>query len=209
MRVSLMEQCEKLVSFLFLIGWIGRLERAANGGADRCRWRRGERMLDIGSLRRLEAGELEMWYPASHKDSQTHTDMSRNFNISGSDLYDLFGKYGPIRQIRLGNDANLKTKGTAYVVYESPDDASQAQTHLNGFHLMERYIVGESRVSLRFLGLLHVLLGISCSPGTSCPCLAFTPDDAAAFPSASCIVTDTISAIPPSVETTSVSTGQG
>jgi len=64
-----------------------------------------------------------------------------NFNITGSDLYDLFGKYGAIRQIRLGNDQNLKTKGTAYVVYESPDDASQAQTHLNGFHLMERYIV--------------------------------------------------------------------
>ncbi|ORY34572.1 hypothetical protein BCR39DRAFT_556090 [Naematelia encephala] len=64
-----------------------------------------------------------------------------NFNITGSDLYDLFGRYGPIRQIRLGNDANLKTKGTAYVVYESPDDATEAITHLNGFHLMERYIV--------------------------------------------------------------------
>lgn len=67
-----------------------------------------------------------------------------NFNITGSDLYDLFGKYGAIRQIRLGTDAsNLKTKGTAYVVYESPDDAKDAITHLNGFHLMERYIVGE------------------------------------------------------------------
>ena len=57
-------------------------------------------------------------------------------------MYDLFGKYGPIRQIRLGTDTNLKTKGTAYVVYESPDDAADAMTHLNGFHLMERYIVG-------------------------------------------------------------------
>jgi pre-mRNA branch site protein p14 len=66
----------------------------------------------------------------------------RNFNITGPDLYDLFGKYGPIRQIRLGTDTNLKTKGTAYVVYESPDDAAEAMTHLNGFHLMERYIVG-------------------------------------------------------------------
>jgi pre-mRNA branch site protein p14 len=73
-------------------------------------------------------------------------DTFSNFNITGSDLYDLFGKYGPIRQIRLGTDQNLKTKGTAYVVYESPDDAKEAMTHLNGFHLMERYIVGESDV---------------------------------------------------------------
>lgn len=68
-----------------------------------------------------------------------------NFNITGNDLYDLFGKYGPIRQIRIGSDgANLKTKGTAYIVYESPDDAKEAMGKLNGFHLMERYIVGES-----------------------------------------------------------------
>jgi len=64
-----------------------------------------------------------------------------NYNITGSDLYDLFGKYGAIRQVRLGTDAQLKTKGTAYIVYESPDDAKEAMNHLNGFHLMERYIV--------------------------------------------------------------------
>lgn len=66
----------------------------------------------------------------------------RNFNISGSDLYDLFGKYGPIRQVRLGTSTELKTKGTAYVVFESPDDAKEAINALNGFHLKERYIVG-------------------------------------------------------------------
>jgi pre-mRNA branch site protein p14 len=32
---------------------------------------------------------------------------------------------------------------TSYQVYESPDDAKEAMNHLNGFHLMERYIVGE------------------------------------------------------------------
>ncbi|KAL7419746.1 hypothetical protein Q5752_005662 [Cryptotrichosporon argae] len=64
-----------------------------------------------------------------------------NFNCQGADLYDLFGKYGPIRQIRLGTNTELKTKGTAYVVYDSPDDAKDAITALNGFHLMERYIV--------------------------------------------------------------------
>jgi RNA recognition motif-containing protein len=70
-------------------------------------------------------------------------DASSNFNLTGPDLYEVFGKYGPIRQIRLGNNSDLKTKGTAYIVFESPDDAREAQTHLNGFHLMERYIVGE------------------------------------------------------------------
>lgn len=29
------------------------------------------------------------------------------------------------------------------MVFESPDDAREAMTHLNGFHLMERYIVGK------------------------------------------------------------------
>lgn len=37
-------------------------------------------------------------------------------------MYDLFGKYGAIRQIRLGNEA--KTRGTAYVIYEDIADAS-------------------------------------------------------------------------------------
>ena len=77
-----------------------------------------------------------------------------NFNITGADLYDLFGKYGPIRQVRLGTDTNLKTKGSAYVVFESPDDAKEAQTHLNGFHLMERYIVGMSSSSIFLFDIL-------------------------------------------------------
>ncbi len=43
----------------------------------------------------------------------------------------------------MGTSSELKTKGTAYVVFESPDDAKEAINQLNGFHLMERYIVGE------------------------------------------------------------------
>lgn len=38
------------------------------------------------------------------------------YSITGDDLYDLFLRYGNIRQIRIGNGA--KQKGTAYVVYE-------------------------------------------------------------------------------------------
>jgi pre-mRNA branch site protein p14 len=36
------------------------------------------------------------------------------YKISSEDMYDLFGKYGAIRQIRLGNQND--TKGTAFVV---------------------------------------------------------------------------------------------
>ncbi|KAL5530114.1 hypothetical protein ACEPAF_6371 [Sanghuangporus sanghuang] len=62
-----------------------------------------------------------------------------NYSITGEDLYELFGRYGSIRQIRLGNDP--KTKGTAFVVYDDVTDAKNALEHLNGFHLQERYIV--------------------------------------------------------------------
>lgn len=43
-----------------------------------------------------------------------------NYTITGEDLYDLFGRYGSIRQIRLGNEA--KTKGTAFVVFDDVMD---------------------------------------------------------------------------------------
>ncbi|KAI3612240.1 pre-mrna branch site protein p14 [Moniliophthora roreri] len=62
-----------------------------------------------------------------------------NYQITGEDLYDLFGRYGSIRQIRIGNEA--KTKGTAFVVFDDVMDAKNALDHLNGFHLQERYIV--------------------------------------------------------------------
>uniref|UniRef100_A0A6N2LDD3 RRM domain-containing protein n=1 Tax=Salix viminalis TaxID=40686 RepID=A0A6N2LDD3_SALVM len=36
-------------------------------------------------------------------------------------MYDIFGKYGAIRQIRIGS--NKDTRGTAYVIYEDIYDA--------------------------------------------------------------------------------------
>jgi pre-mRNA branch site protein p14 len=72
-------------------------------------------------------------------------------------LYDLFGRYGSIRQIRIGNEQ--KSRGTAFVVFDDvmdvgvlylhvklwlnafPTQAKNALDHLNGFHLQERYIV--------------------------------------------------------------------
>jgi pre-mRNA branch site protein p14 len=43
-----------------------------------------------------------------------------NYQITGEDLYDLFGRYGSIRQIRIGNES--KTKGTAFVVFDDVMD---------------------------------------------------------------------------------------
>ena len=61
------------------------------------------------------------------------------FKISAKDLYDIFGKYGPIRQIRRGN--TIETRGTAFVVYEDIFDAKSAVDSLNGFHVAGRYLV--------------------------------------------------------------------
>ncbi|GAA6004609.1 hypothetical protein JCM10207_000954 [Rhodosporidiobolus poonsookiae] len=62
-----------------------------------------------------------------------------NYKVTGDDVYDLFGRYGSIRQVRLGREG--KSKGTAFVVYEDVMDAKSAYDHLNGFHLQDRYLV--------------------------------------------------------------------
>ncbi|CAG8736830.1 9218_t:CDS:2 [Cetraspora pellucida] len=83
------------------------------------------------------------------------------FNITSEEMYDIFGKYGAIRQIRLGEK---DTRGTAFVVYEGNVlqefhlqyihtnyslssllldifDAKAACDHLNGFNVMGRYLI--------------------------------------------------------------------
>ncbi|EKG09823.1 hypothetical protein MPH_13030 [Macrophomina phaseolina MS6] len=62
-----------------------------------------------------------------------------SYNVSPEELFDLFGKFGPVRQIRQGI-ANA-TKGTAFVVYEDVMDAKQACDKLNGFNFQNRYLV--------------------------------------------------------------------
>jgi len=61
------------------------------------------------------------------------------YSISSQDMYDIFGKYGAIRQIRIGDKKN--TKGTAFVVYEDIYDAKSAVDHLTGFNVAGRYLV--------------------------------------------------------------------
>jgi pre-mRNA branch site protein p14 len=62
-----------------------------------------------------------------------------SYNVTPEDLFDLFGKFGPIRQVRQGIANN--TKGTAFVVYEDVMDAKQACDKLNGFNFQSRYLV--------------------------------------------------------------------
>lgn len=61
------------------------------------------------------------------------------FNISSEEMYDIFGKYGPVRQIRIGT--SKETRGTAYVVYDDIYDAKTACDHLSGFNVANRYLI--------------------------------------------------------------------
>lgn len=61
------------------------------------------------------------------------------FNITSEEMYDIFGKYGAIRQIRIG--VNKDTRGTAFVVYEDIYDAKNAVDHLSGFNVANRYLI--------------------------------------------------------------------
>ncbi|KXJ16204.1 splicing factor 3B subunit 6 [Exaiptasia diaphana] len=61
------------------------------------------------------------------------------YKITAEELYDIFGKYGAIRQIRVGNAPD--TRGTAFVVYEDIFDAKNACDHLSGFNVCNRYLV--------------------------------------------------------------------
>ncbi|CAL58086.1 Nucleotide-binding, alpha-beta plait [Ostreococcus tauri] len=61
------------------------------------------------------------------------------FNVTSEDMHEIFGKFGALRQIRLGSQKN--TKGTAYVVYEDIWDAKTACEHLSGFNVANRYLI--------------------------------------------------------------------
>lgn len=54
-------------------------------------------------------------------------------------MYDVFGRFGPIKQIRKGKTA--EKKGTAFIVYEDIYDAKEAVENLNGFNVGGRYLV--------------------------------------------------------------------
>ena len=61
------------------------------------------------------------------------------YKITPDELYDVFGRFGAIRQIRKGTKADKK--GTAFIVYEDIYDAKEAVENLNGFNVGGRYLV--------------------------------------------------------------------
>ncbi|MES1921633.1 hypothetical protein MHBO_003160 [Bonamia ostreae] len=61
------------------------------------------------------------------------------FKVTGQELYSIFGKYGAIRQIRMGS--TNESRGTAYVVYEDLFDAKSALEALQGYSIQGRYLV--------------------------------------------------------------------
>jgi len=61
------------------------------------------------------------------------------YKITTNELYEIFGKYGAIRQVRVG--CTPETRGTAYVVYEDIFDAKNACEHLSGYNVNNRYLV--------------------------------------------------------------------
>merc|ERR1719309_531364 len=61
------------------------------------------------------------------------------YKITAEEMYDIFGKYGAIRQVRVGNTPD--TRGRPFVVYEDIFDAKNACDHLSGFNVCNRYLV--------------------------------------------------------------------
>jgi pre-mRNA branch site protein p14 len=60
------------------------------------------------------------------------------FKASGEDLYKIFGKFGSLRQVRLGNGA--RNKGTAFIVFDDITCAKSAVESLTGFNVEGRYL---------------------------------------------------------------------
>ena len=58
--------------------------------------------------------------------------------LSPENLYDIFWRYGVIRQIRRGV---LEKKGNAIVVYDNEESARSCVSEMNGFNVGGKYVV--------------------------------------------------------------------
>ncbi|KAL3900298.1 MAG: hypothetical protein SGCHY_001443 [Lobulomycetales sp.] len=61
------------------------------------------------------------------------------YKATPEELYELFGKFGGVRQIRQGNAQD--TRGTAFVVYNTVEETANALKSLQGFQIQGRYLV--------------------------------------------------------------------
>ncbi|MES1903403.1 MAG: Splicing factor 3B subunit 6, partial [Paramarteilia canceri] len=62
-----------------------------------------------------------------------------HYKLTTDELYEIFGKYGNVRQIRTGNTP--ETMGTGFVVYSDISETLCAIENLTGFNVCNRYLV--------------------------------------------------------------------
>lgn len=60
------------------------------------------------------------------------------YKATGEDVYAIFGKFGAIRQVRLGKN---ERKGNAFVVFHAIQDAKRAMDALSGFNADGRFLI--------------------------------------------------------------------
>ena len=60
------------------------------------------------------------------------------FKLKADELFELFSRFGSIRQIRKGTGPS--TRGTAFVVFNEVVDSKKALSELSGFHFGGRYL---------------------------------------------------------------------
>ena len=75
--------------------------------------------------------------------------------MTAEELYGIFGKYGAVYQIRLG-ERHKDTRGTAFVVYEDIYDAKAAVDHLSGFNVGGKQHV----LSWKAVACAHSMFGL-------------------------------------------------
>ena len=62
------------------------------------------------------------------------------FNMKTEAIVDIFEKFGSVVQLRLGDVEGL-TKGSAFVVFSTPQEAKKALNTLKGYKVEGRYLV--------------------------------------------------------------------
>ncbi|ODV93431.1 hypothetical protein PACTADRAFT_52020 [Pachysolen tannophilus NRRL Y-2460] len=61
------------------------------------------------------------------------------YDITSEELYELFGKFGNILQIRKGNQPD--TRGSCFITYQNLKSARLANEKLSGYNFGGRYLV--------------------------------------------------------------------
>jgi pre-mRNA branch site protein p14 len=61
------------------------------------------------------------------------------YTASAEDVAELFGRFGAVRQIRLGVEKGAK--GSAFVIFDDLFAAQRAHDALDNYHMQDRYII--------------------------------------------------------------------